>query len=1079
MQWLHPNHPPIDQIPPMPMGDYTTARHFDTPTDSVIVHDSTVNQTWELPLVHANGAAPTSGSGPGYNGADGFVVPPEMARNFGSLTPAGGLTSFPARANCRLLMRFVDHNNANWYYSCSGAMQDAGMVMCAAHCVYFRGCPKDSNGVCIGANIDNWAAEIWVYPAWDGNGNSQPNGTDVVQNWGWTHGTSFMAGSDYVNNGNFDRDFGMIMCNHFGERHIGMLTGWFGWAWGDDCSTNESRPYYNYSYPAESCSASLHTGRTMYFWSGVWDDCPGNQLQLYTTPGCFTTAWGGMSGSNAYRVDGGNRLAQAVASTGNRSTRAQYCNMWQQWQIDMDTQRNNVRGGAFDLEAFQFRLTGSTTVQATTATSGSQFVASNIANVGAPNATYTVREYLSTDDIITSSDTLVGTFTFNWTYAALQNLNVGMGSVTIPSVAPGNYWLGVIIDPGSDGFPSNNATSTWDAQAITVTAAPPPPPVNNNCGSATAYSIGMTAWSTTSNATTDGSATCGLSNSTPDVWYAITPPSCGTVHFDTCGSLYDTVLSLHTGCPGTTANQVVCNDDNGNGGNNACGGGPQSGFDVSVSAGVTYYLRVSGYSGASGNFVIHSYYLPPANDSCGSATPYTAGTTINGCMGGATNDGSAACGASGTSGDVWFTMTPTQTGTLRINTCGSAFDTVLSVHTGCPGSTGNQIACDDDSAVGPCVGTFQSAVDVGVVAGTTYLIRIAAFAGNINNGAYTLSSAFVPPANDNCASATSYAIGTVVTGVTTGGTVDGSSSCGSTGGAPDVWFQMTPSCPGPVRLSLCGSAYDTVMSVHSGCPGTAANQLYCDDDAGSSGDCPFTLQSSLDFNVASGTTYYIRISGFNGAAGQYRLSSRYLTAGSDDCSSAPTVGDGSYVVSNCGATTDGPMEHGCSFCCGDFQLSNDLWFRYIAQECGTLTVTTCGNPGFDTKLAAYAGGCPFGDDTAIACNDDAGCGPSGTLSRMSFAVTRGSTYTIRLGGYATARGATTMQISSTGQCGSADFNCDGDVGTDADIESFFACLAGNCPPAPCCATADFNGDGDVGTDADIEAFFRVLAGGTC
>jgi hypothetical protein len=64
-------------------------------------------------------------------------------------------------------------------------------------------------------------------------------------------------------------------------------------------------------------------------------------------------------------------------------------------------------------------------------------------------------------------------------------------------------------------------------------------------------------------------------------------------------------------------------------------------------------------------------------------------------------------------------------------------------------------------------------------------------------------------------------------------------------------------------------------------------------------------------------------------------------------------------------------------------------------------------------------------------------------------------------------------------CGSADFNCDGDVGTDADIESFFACLAGTCPAPPCASTADFNGDGDVGTDGDIEAFFRVLAGGTC
>jgi subtilisin-like proprotein convertase family protein len=64
-------------------------------------------------------------------------------------------------------------------------------------------------------------------------------------------------------------------------------------------------------------------------------------------------------------------------------------------------------------------------------------------------------------------------------------------------------------------------------------------------------------------------------------------------------------------------------------------------------------------------------------------------------------------------------------------------------------------------------------------------------------------------------------------------------------------------------------------------------------------------------------------------------------------------------------------------------------------------------------------------------------------------------------------------------CGSADFNCDGDVGTDADIEGFFACIAGACPEPPCLNSADFNGDGDVGTDADIEAFFRVLGGGPC
>jgi hypothetical protein len=64
-------------------------------------------------------------------------------------------------------------------------------------------------------------------------------------------------------------------------------------------------------------------------------------------------------------------------------------------------------------------------------------------------------------------------------------------------------------------------------------------------------------------------------------------------------------------------------------------------------------------------------------------------------------------------------------------------------------------------------------------------------------------------------------------------------------------------------------------------------------------------------------------------------------------------------------------------------------------------------------------------------------------------------------------------------CGSADFNCDGAFGTDADIDAFFACLAGSCPPPPCTSNADFNGDGASATDADIESFFRVLSGGPC
>jgi hypothetical protein len=156
-------------------------------------------------------------------------------------------------------------------------------------------------------------------------------------------------------------------------------------------------------------------------------------------------------------------------------------------------------------------------------------------------------------------------------------------------------------------------------------------------------------------------------------------------------------------------------------------------------------------------------------------------------------------------------------------------------------------------------------------------------------------------------------------------------------------------------------------------------------------------------------------------------------------------------------------------------VGSDVWFRYTATCTGTATASLCGS-SFDTMIAAYAGGCPVAPGTAIACNDDADCI---LASRITFPVVSGQDYLIRCGGFFAETGNGLLTMSCASACGSPDFDCDGDVGTDADIEAFFACLAGNCPPAPCTSSADFNADGDVGTDADIEAFFRVLAGGNC
>jgi len=83
----------------------------------------------------------------------------------------------------------------------------------------------------------------------------------------------------------------------------------------------------------------------------------------------------------------------------------------------------------------------------------------------------------------------------------------------------------------------------------------------------------------------------------------------------------------------------------------------------------------------------------------------------------------------------------------------------------------------------------------------------------------------------------------------------------------------------------------------------------------------------------------------------------------------------------------------------------------------------------------------------------------------------------RLVNFSAIAGNQFVEICPASPCGSADFDGDGDTGTDLDIEAFFACLGGDC--CATCGSADFDGDGDTGTDLDIEAFFRVLGGGEC
>lgn len=575
-----PNHPPLDEIPWLEVPD-----PVDVPlhhkSNSTMVHDAETGETTILPAGESSGLDFSQSIEGDYPGAFNRVIPePVVGRAFGNMFAAGSLDSWPRSGNVKLVLHWVDNNGNDVWSQCSGTMQDSGVVLAAAHCVFNRN-----------ANINDWCTEVYIYPAWDGVGTlGGPAGTDeLIENFGYVRSTFYLAGSGYVNAGDFDRDVAVLRIRRGSSRQIGMLTGWFGWAWGGSCNT--TRTYNNFSYPAENC----HNGRTMYFWSGTYDGCPGNQLELDSTGGnCLDTVWGGMSGSGTYYIDDDNRFVHAVCSTSNRNDIGRYCKLWEGFVTAMQDFETDTRGTTFDLEALRCRALGTTTIEAGEAMDDQmQVYVANATNADPASDTYTVRVYLSTNNNISEFDTLLATWNYNVDFAAMQGRTFNIPAPVIPaSTPPGTYWIGVEIDQATDTVSANNDTDTWDAQQVVITNAPP----SNDAWAGTIQVAGpYPAFASGENyQATEQADEQHLDPAGSTVWWWVQAPNNGTMTINTFGSNFDTMLHIYDGFSDGFANLnlVAFNDD--------ADGGTQSEVSFPVIAGEFYEVRVAGYNSAQG-----------------------------------------------------------------------------------------------------------------------------------------------------------------------------------------------------------------------------------------------------------------------------------------------------------------------------------------------------------------------------------------------------------------------------------------------------------------------------------------------
>ncbi|MBL8862090.1 MAG: lamin tail domain-containing protein [Planctomycetes bacterium] len=663
-------------------------------------------------------------------------------------------------------------------------------------------------------------------------------------------------------------------------------------------------------------------------------------------------------------------------------------------------------------------------------------------------------------------------------YTALVTVGAGTGGLS--------YSLPVSVTSG----PNSGATY------ISIFVTLPATPANDNCSTADplvgAFPIvtlgNLTGATVESNplVTAASAPTTGMT-SRRGLWYSVTGTG-NTMTADLCATApsFDSVMIVFAGtCDGLTV--IATGDDNGP----ACTGTQASAAWCSQ-AGATYLIWVAPFGTAAST----ASFTLTVNDGapCVTALPVTICTGTAGPFteseagyGIATNDGCSSSpnrftdipmpGASPTlirgtargmigNRDVdWYRFQATASGPIQItiDTLGSQAQAQL--HSlGVGGVCPSTLIVSTPLFVARCATGIQT-VSSNVTAGNWYAILVVGgvgiqvtpaatvFGGQMPGGTtyqYAMTvSVGAPPANDNCANATTLT-GASVAGNTLTATNDGSSSCDATGN--DVWYTFTAGVnAGTLNLNTCGATIDTAISVYDACGGL---ELACNDDCG--GTPCAGPGSCLSVPVGAGQTVKIRVSDKGLGGGSFTLNWSFTVPppANDECAGATVIsGNGPFAFDNRFATPVASTP-GLS-CASGTNYSKDVWFAWTSQGAGNVTIDTCTGSGtWDSVVAVYTD-CTLA--TQVACNDDS----CGLMSSVTFAVTCNTTYYIRIASWAATTGVTgTFNLSAPGYT-----DTDGDGTNDCDD---------GCPldpnkiaPGICgCGVSDVDTDGDGTADCN-------------
>ena len=347
-----------------------------------------------------------------------------------------------------------------------------------------------------------------------------------------------------------------------------------------------------------------------------------------------------------------------------------------------------------------------------------------------------------------------------------------------------------------------------------------------------------------------------------------------------------------------------------------------------------------------------------------------------------------------------------------------------------------------------------------------------------------------------------------ISGNTSAAALDGENATCGASNAPGVWYSVVGNGE-RMTAALCGSTYDTRISIFSGDCGNLACTTNNDDSCG--------LQSSASWDSEVDVTYYVLVHGWSSSAGAYTLNvsspippapedqdNDGIPDADDNCvndqnpnqrdSDEDGIGDAcddhdvcdratpltldqegnnaagaAILFTNLSGTTLGAADDPENDSCGNSNAPG-VWYSVVGNG-QAMRALTCGEGSqYDTRLSLFSGEC--GSLTCVTENDDACSNPSTCcLSIINWNSEDGTTYYILVHGFSANAGLYELDVTSelppaaedqdNDGVGDLDDNCvsDANPGQEDTDGDGLGDACDNCPSAANPDQEDTNGTG--------------------